>query len=180
MFRRQLHLSNGLARWNDSDDPAYDEARAAPSILPSDRADLEATLQLEALAEKAWENDGKDALDHFDRLCLEPHDGLVIYKAVVCLWAYRCWLEKQSVEDAKAALAKDNAANRVEQWYETDGINQQIAANHPEQRYAMLFFSPSEVQLLTKPTEISSNSYAIFSLAVIACPKLSLGYGQLT
>ncbi|KAK8135955.1 hypothetical protein PG984_003895 [Apiospora sp. TS-2023a] len=56
----------------------------------------------------------------------------VIPKAIICLQAYKYSIEHLPVDDAKVTLANDEAGNRVVHWFETEGVNQQIKRNHPE------------------------------------------------
>ncbi|KAK8065882.1 hypothetical protein PG997_012629 [Apiospora hydei] len=54
---------------------------------------------------------------------------------------YRPTVEALSVDDAKATIARDEAGNRVVQWFETEAINQQIKGNHPENRTLLQLIS---------------------------------------
>ncbi|KAK7954323.1 hypothetical protein PG996_015207 [Apiospora saccharicola] len=48
------------------------------------------------------------------------------------LEAYKYSIEHLSIDDAKVTLANDEAGNRVVHCFETEGVNQQIKRNHPE------------------------------------------------
>ncbi|KAK7967184.1 uncharacterized protein PG986_001461 [Apiospora aurea] len=115
--------------------------QARPALLPSDRASLDAALGMKHVEVEAWKHDGKHALDVLDGLCLEPHDVQAIPKAIKCLEAYKHSIQDLSVDDAKATIARDEAGNRVVQWFETEAINQQIKGNHPENRALLQLIS---------------------------------------
>ncbi|KAK8004222.1 hypothetical protein PG989_003941 [Apiospora arundinis] len=152
---RRLHVSNRptqkstaarLADDPDEEGPTLHDqqgakVRTALSRLSSDRADLQATLQLKRLSEKAWAEDGRHALDLLDRLCLETHGDLAITKAVICLEAYKHRFGRLSVKDARTILASDDAANRVVQWFETKGVIQHLRHRHPDYKKLLALIS---------------------------------------
>ncbi|KAK8856967.1 hypothetical protein PGQ11_012879 [Apiospora arundinis] len=152
---RRLHVSNRptqkstaarLADDPDEEGPTLHDqqgakVRTALSRLSSDRADLQATLQLKHLSEKAWAEDGRHALDLLDRLCLETHGDLAITKAVICLEAYKHRFGRLSVKDARTILASDDAANRVVQWFETKGVIQHLRDRHPDYKKLLALIS---------------------------------------